>query len=110
MRRNIMFRALEPQHVEEHWIVGSQCEEDAEKALLIAAPIEWEWRGEDGMAPCSPDLTWAAVRVTDTTTLADLGHMLVEEWDAIPQQSVSRLVTARGGQAVVAVFGSSTRY
>jgi len=54
---------------------------------------------------CSPDLNpiehlWdqlgPAVRArgTNTTTLADLGQMLVEEWDAIPQQSVSRLVTS----------------
>uniref|UniRef100_A0A667ZNY4 Transposase Tc1-like domain-containing protein n=1 Tax=Myripristis murdjan TaxID=586833 RepID=A0A667ZNY4_9TELE len=51
-------------------------------------------------------------RVTNTTTLADLRQMLVEEWDAIPQQCVSRLVTSmrRRCQAVVAVFGFSTRY
>ena len=51
-------------------------------------------------------------RVTNTTTLADLRQMLVEEWDAIPQQCVTRLVTSmrRRCQAVVAVYGSSTRY
>lgn len=51
-------------------------------------------------------------RVTNTTTLADLRQMLDEEWDAIPQQCVTRLVTSmrRRCQAVVAVYGSSTRY
>ena len=51
-------------------------------------------------------------RVTNITTLADLRQMLVEEWDAIPQQCVTRLVTSmrRRCQAVVAVYGSSTRY
>ena len=51
-------------------------------------------------------------RVTNTTTLADLRQMLVEEWDAIPQQCVTRLVTSmrRRCQAVVAVYGSSTCY
>uniref|UniRef100_A0A8C5A5Q1 Tc1-like transposase DDE domain-containing protein n=1 Tax=Gadus morhua TaxID=8049 RepID=A0A8C5A5Q1_GADMO len=33
-------------------------------------------------------------RVTNTTTLADLRQMLVEVWDAIPQQCVTRLVTS----------------
>ena len=33
-------------------------------------------------------------RVTNTTTLADLRQMLVEEWDAIPQQCVTWLLTA----------------
>uniref|UniRef100_A0A8C5CQC8 Uncharacterized protein n=1 Tax=Gadus morhua TaxID=8049 RepID=A0A8C5CQC8_GADMO len=51
-------------------------------------------------------------RVINTTTLADLRQMLVEEWDAIPQQCVIRLVTRmrRRCQAVVAVYGTSTRY
>ncbi|KAL7828173.1 hypothetical protein AOLI_G00313250 [Acnodon oligacanthus] len=51
-------------------------------------------------------------RVTNTTTLADLQQMLDEEWDAIPQQCVTRLVTSmrRRCQAVVAVYGFSTRY
>uniref|UniRef100_A0A4W6CMA3 Tc1-like transposase DDE domain-containing protein n=1 Tax=Lates calcarifer TaxID=8187 RepID=A0A4W6CMA3_LATCA len=50
-------------------------------------------------------------RVTNTTMLADL-RLLVEEWDAIPQQCVTRLVTSmrRRCQALVAVYGSSTRY
>uniref|UniRef100_A0A8C9Z751 Tc1-like transposase DDE domain-containing protein n=1 Tax=Sander lucioperca TaxID=283035 RepID=A0A8C9Z751_SANLU len=34
-------------------------------------------------------------RVTNTTTLADLQQILGEEWDAIPQQCVTRLVTSR---------------
>uniref|UniRef100_A0A4W6C1J2 Transposase Tc1-like domain-containing protein n=1 Tax=Lates calcarifer TaxID=8187 RepID=A0A4W6C1J2_LATCA len=76
----------------------------------------------DGMAS-SPDLiptehVWdqlgcaVRARVTNTTTLADLQQMLVEEWDAIPQWCVTRLVTSmrRRCQAVVAVYGSSTRY
>uniref|UniRef100_A0A4W6FSW7 Tc1-like transposase DDE domain-containing protein n=1 Tax=Lates calcarifer TaxID=8187 RepID=A0A4W6FSW7_LATCA len=52
------------------------------------------------------------VRVSNTTTLADLRQMLVEEWDAVPQQCVNRLVTSlrRRCQAVVAVYGSSTCY
>ncbi|KAL6479536.1 hypothetical protein MHYP_G00129690 [Metynnis hypsauchen] len=51
-------------------------------------------------------------RVTNTTTLADLRQLLVEGWDAIPQQCVTRLVTSmrKRCQAVVAVYGSSTRY
>uniref|UniRef100_A0A3Q3GAI9 Tc1-like transposase DDE domain-containing protein n=1 Tax=Labrus bergylta TaxID=56723 RepID=A0A3Q3GAI9_9LABR len=42
-------------------------------------------------------------RVTNTTTLADLQQRLVEEWGAIPQQCVTRLVTSmmRGCQAKV---------
>uniref|UniRef100_A0A3Q0STJ6 Tc1-like transposase DDE domain-containing protein n=1 Tax=Amphilophus citrinellus TaxID=61819 RepID=A0A3Q0STJ6_AMPCI len=60
---------------------------------------------------CSPDLNltehwWdqhaVHARVTNTTTLADLREMLVEEWDAIPQQCVTKLVTSiRRRQAVV---------
>ena len=51
-------------------------------------------------------------RVTNTTTLADLQRMLLEEWDVIPQQCVTRLGTSmrRKCQAVVAVYGASTRY
>ncbi|KAL7854203.1 hypothetical protein AOLI_G00210470 [Acnodon oligacanthus] len=51
-------------------------------------------------------------RVTNTTTLADLQQMLVEEWEAIPQQCVTSLVTSmrRRCQAVVAVCGYSSRY
>ena len=33
-------------------------------------------------------------RVTHRTTLADLKQMLVEEWDAIPQQNVAQLVSS----------------
>uniref|UniRef100_A0A8C9XY62 Methyltransferase type 11 domain-containing protein n=1 Tax=Sander lucioperca TaxID=283035 RepID=A0A8C9XY62_SANLU len=47
-------------------------------------------------------------RVTNMTTLADLRQMLVKEWDAIPQQCVTSM--RRRSQAVVAVYGSSTRY
>ncbi|KAJ8381891.1 hypothetical protein SKAU_G00026690 [Synaphobranchus kaupii] len=51
-------------------------------------------------------------RVTNTTMLADLRQILVEEWDAIPQQCVTRLVTSmrRRCQAVVTAYGSSTCY
>uniref|UniRef100_A0A3Q4H7B7 Uncharacterized protein n=1 Tax=Neolamprologus brichardi TaxID=32507 RepID=A0A3Q4H7B7_NEOBR len=51
-------------------------------------------------------------RVTNTTTLADLRQLLVEEWDAIPQQCVTKLTTSmrRRCQAVVAVHGSSACY
>jgi len=34
------------------------------------------------------------VGVTNTTTLADLQRLLVEEWNAIPQQRVTRCVTS----------------
>ena len=42
--------------------------------------------------------------------LADLSQILIEEWDAIPQQNVARLVTSmrRRCQAVVAAYGSPT--
>uniref|UniRef100_A0A3Q0TDC2 Tc1-like transposase DDE domain-containing protein n=1 Tax=Amphilophus citrinellus TaxID=61819 RepID=A0A3Q0TDC2_AMPCI len=69
---------------------------------------------------CSPDLNpikhlWkqllraVCARVTNTTTLADLQQMLVKEWDAIPQQCVTKLVTSMRYwcQAVVSVYGSS---
>ena len=51
-------------------------------------------------------------RVTNATTLADLRRILVEEWDAIPQARVANLVRSmrRRCQAVIAAFGSSTRY
>ena len=50
------------------------------------------------------------LRVSNRTTLADLQHILIEEWDA--QQKVARLVTSmrRRCEAVVAAYGSSTRY
>uniref|UniRef100_A0A3Q3NQX1 Uncharacterized protein n=1 Tax=Labrus bergylta TaxID=56723 RepID=A0A3Q3NQX1_9LABR len=45
-------------------------------------------------------------RVTNTATLVDLQQLLVEEWDAIPQQNVTRLVTSmkRRCQAVGCVW------
>uniref|UniRef100_A0A3Q0SEY6 Tc1-like transposase DDE domain-containing protein n=1 Tax=Amphilophus citrinellus TaxID=61819 RepID=A0A3Q0SEY6_AMPCI len=65
---------------------------------------------------CGPDLNptedfWdqlgCAVRArgTNTTTLANLRQMLVEEWDAIPQQCEIKLATSmrRRCQAVVGV-------
>ena len=66
-------------------------------------PIEYLW-DQLGRAVCA--------RVTNATMLADLRQILVEEWDAIPQQCVTRLVTSmrRRCQAVVAAYGSSTRY
>uniref|UniRef100_A0A3Q3MJW9 Tc1-like transposase DDE domain-containing protein n=1 Tax=Labrus bergylta TaxID=56723 RepID=A0A3Q3MJW9_9LABR len=64
-------------------------------------PIEYLW-----------DQLGCAVhtRVTNTTTLADLRQMLVEEWDAIRQQCVTRLVSSmrRRCQTVVAMYGFST--
>uniref|UniRef100_A0A3B4H5V0 Tc1-like transposase DDE domain-containing protein n=1 Tax=Pundamilia nyererei TaxID=303518 RepID=A0A3B4H5V0_9CICH len=47
-------------------------------------------------------------RVTNATTLADLQQLLVEEWDAIPQQCVTKLATSmrRRCQAVVAYWPS----
>lgn len=49
-------------------------------------------------------------RVTNTTMMADMGQMLVEEWDATSQQYVTRPITRtrRKCQAVVAVHGSFT--
>jgi len=38
------------------------------------------------------------VGVTNTTTLADLRRLLVEEWNAIPQQRVTSLVTKGGAR------------
>ena len=66
-------------------------------------PIEHLW-DQLGRAVCR--------RVTNRTTLADLPHILIEEWDAIPQQKVARLVSSmrRRCEAVIAVHGSSTRY
>ena len=45
-------------------------------------------------------------RVTNATTLADLRRILVEEWEAIPQQRVVRLSTnmRRKCETVVAVY------
>ena len=64
-------------------------------------PIEYLW-----------DQLAVRARETNATMLADLRQILVEEWDAIPQQCVTRLVTSmrRRCQAVVAAYGSSTRY
>lgn len=54
----------------------------------------------------------ARLRVTNQTRLADLPHILIEEWNAIPQQKVARLVSSmrRRCAAVIAAQGSSTRY
>lgn len=72
---------------------------------------------------CSPDLNpiehlWDQLgravreRTDDVTTLQDLARILVEEWDAIPQNRIRRLVQSmrRRCQAVIAAFGGSTRY
>ena len=66
-------------------------------------PIEYFW-DQLGRA--------VRIRVTNATMLADLRQILVEEWDAIPQQCVTRLVTSmrRRCQAVVAAYGFSTHY
>ena len=65
-------------------------------------PIEYLW-GQLGRA--------VRARVTNRTMFADLPQIIIEEWDAIPQQNVARLVTSmrRRCQAVVAAYGSSTR-
>ncbi|CAH1256352.1 BCAN [Branchiostoma lanceolatum] len=49
-------------------------------------------------------------RVTERTTLADLGRLLVEEWNAIPQHRIARLVTSmrRRCRAVVTARGWAT--
>ena len=51
-------------------------------------------------------------RVSDATTLQDLRRYLVEEWDALPQLRIQRLVQSmrRRCQAIIAAFGGSTRY
>lgn len=51
-------------------------------------------------------------RVTNTTTLADLRLMLVQQWDAIPQQRIVRLIRSmrRRCEAVIGAYGGSTRY
>lgn len=72
---------------------------------------------------CSPDLNpiehlWDQLgravrsRVTDATTLRDLRQLLVDEWNAIPQQRIQRLISSmrRRCQAVAASYGGSTRY
>ena len=71
---------------------------------------------------CSPDLNpieqlWdqlgRAVRTRPTiATMHDLRQIVVEEWNAIPQQRVQRLISSmrRRCEAVVAAFGGSTRY
>ncbi len=51
-------------------------------------------------------------RVTDQTTLAGLRQILIEEWNAIPQERVARLIRSmrRRCNAVVNAYGFSTRY
>ena len=51
-------------------------------------------------------------RTTNTSTVADLTRFLNEEWNAIPQRRITRLVCSmrRRCQAVINAFGSSTRY
>ena len=51
-------------------------------------------------------------RVTSATTLAQLRQILIQEWNAISQDRVRRLVSSmrRRCQAVVGAYGGSTRY
>ena len=51
-------------------------------------------------------------RVTDATTLRDLPQFLREEWDALPQQRIQRLIASmrRRCQAVIDAYGGTTRY
>ena len=84
-----------------------------ERGLSKTTPRIWEWRGWNGLpavltsTPLCDQLGCAVhARMTNTTTLVDMSQMLVKEWDAIPQQCVTRLVTStrRRCQAVVAVY------
>lgn len=72
---------------------------------------------------CSPDLNpiemlWDQLgravrqRITRNSTIADLRHMLIEEWNAIPQDRIQRLVRSmrRRCVAVIQAAGGSTRY
>ena len=93
------------------------------RARIITAYLQNQRVQRMDWPACSPDLNpiehlWdqlgraVRARVTNTTTLAGLRQILVQEWNAIPQQCVTRLVTSmrRRCQAVVAANGSSTRY
>ncbi len=53
----------------------------------------------------------ARKRVTSATSLAQLQQILIQEWNAIPQDRVRRLVSSlRRCQTVVGAYGDSTRY
>ena len=71
--------------------------------MMGVAPIEHMW-----------DQLGRAVRrrITDGTTLRDLRCILVEEWNAIPQIRVQRLIMSmrRRCQDVIAAHGGSTHY
>ncbi|CAH1271563.1 DNPEP [Branchiostoma lanceolatum] len=43
-------------------------------------------------------------RVTERTTLADLGRLLLEEWDAIPQHRIARLVGSESAQGAASML------
>ena len=51
-------------------------------------------------------------RTTNTPTVADLTRFLNKEWNAFPQQRITRLLCSmrRRYQAVINAFGSSTCY
>uniref|UniRef100_A0A3Q4HQC6 Uncharacterized protein n=1 Tax=Neolamprologus brichardi TaxID=32507 RepID=A0A3Q4HQC6_NEOBR len=59
-----------------------------------------------------PELNPTEHLVTDITTLAVLRQTLVQEWDAIAQQCVTKVMTSmrRRCQAVGNVYDSSTCY
>ena len=72
---------------------------------------------------CSPDLNpiehlWdqlgkaARRRLIPTSNLQDLRWILLEEWNAIPQIRIMRLIRSmrRRCQAITGAFGGSTRY
>ena len=72
---------------------------------------------------CSPDLNpiehlWDQLgrtvrrQMTPVSTLLDLRRILLEEWNAIPQIRIQRLVSSmrRRCQATIHAFGGSTRY
>uniref|UniRef100_A0A3Q4HFF7 Uncharacterized protein n=1 Tax=Neolamprologus brichardi TaxID=32507 RepID=A0A3Q4HFF7_NEOBR len=81
-----------------------------ERGLSETTSRIWEWRGRNDLPAV---LTSTRLNsLTNTPTLTDLRQMLVEEWDVISQQCVSKLVTSmtRRCQAVVAAHDSSTCY
>lgn len=94
------FKMTMPLYSADYHRLPQQCQN---KQSWPLNPIKHLW-DQLGRAVCA--------RVTNATTLADLRHILVEEWDAIPQQRVVRLVTSmrRRCEAVVAVYVGSTWY
>ena len=93
------------------------------RARLVRNFLEREGITRMDWPACSPDLNpiehlWDQLgravgkRVTNATTLAGLRQILVDEWNAIPQQRITKLINSMWTrcQAVVQALGSSTRY